>query len=124
MGFAAMLFALSALAPTTILCVGSGGHLAIEAQLARCCDPAVPHHPAGESVADGQRCADDCTDTPLGIYAVYRSPDQAIPALHVLAPTTSLLFAAPSPSLLPGRLVRRPLNSLPPRALRTTIHLC
>lgn len=123
--FAAMLLALSALAPTTILCVGSGGHLAIEAALAGCCDPETAHGHTGQSVAGRERCADHCTDTAVGMSAACRSPEDATPALHALALCAPGVVAVrPPATVLAGPSLGRPPASLPPRALRTTVNLC
>ncbi len=121
---AAMLLPLGALAPTTILCVGSNGHSAIEAALARCCDPAQSHGDTGLSLSAGERCDDYCTDTPVGIYAACRSLEHTTPALHMLALAGPVLFAAsPATTLRSGRSLGR-LTSPPPRALRTTVSIC
>lgn len=120
-----MLLAVSVLAPTTILCVGSGGHLAIEAALARCCDPETAHGHTGQSVEAPERCADHCTDTAVGISAACRSPEDTTPALHTLALCAPGIFPVPpTTTLLAGPSLGRPPASLPPRALRTTVDLC
>ncbi len=122
--FAALLLALSSLAPMTNLCVGSGGHLAIEAALAGCSGPGNSHDVTGQILAEGGRCADQCTDSPVGIYTAGRIPEHATPPLPVLASSVHVLSPVPMTTLLLSRPAAWPRISVPSRALRTTVNLC
>jgi hypothetical protein len=121
---AGFLLALRMIAPATILCVGSGGHLAIEEALSRCCAPEHLHGAGGVEWTASDRCPDHCTDTPLGVHATYRNPDPTSPAPHVLVASPFLSSGIPSAAPLSGRLLAPPSSLGPPRVLRTTVQLC
>jgi len=118
------LLALSVVGPTTILCVGSGGHLAIEGALAQCCDPEPDHGHGGVELTKGDRCADHCTDTPVGIYATRPNPDPTSPARHVLVSAPFRSGGNRAAAFLSGRPLAPPPPLPPPRALRITVNLC
>ena len=111
--------------PAVALCIGTGGHQAIEPLGAACCRGLAesPVTPNGTSVSS---CSFHCTDTPLSMPLALRSPDGGDRNFDAVA-----LLTVPVPD--PGRAVsacpsfaRDPaFSALPaPRALRTTINRC
>jgi hypothetical protein len=56
-----------AMTPSTqfALCVGDGGHRALELLSADCCPPEAEHPHAHDELEDGDDCAQHCVDMPL-----------------------------------------------------------
>jgi len=123
---AALVLAVGTRPHTIVLCVASGGHFAIEQAAAGCCSHGDLSSHATPAVSYENRCATNCTDTPLSISAAGRATERAdstsTPAsalLHASLPTSAIL-AQRVPAL--ARVSRA--SHSPPRALRTTVILC
>lgn len=119
---AGVLLLLSVFAPMTVLCIGSRGHLAIEAALAHCCDSEDSH--SKPSLSEGG-CTENCTDTTLGISLPCRNPEAASPQTPLSALAGATLNPLPPPVAL---RVLAAGSTLPiattPRDRHTTIQLC
>ncbi len=122
----ALLLTFGAGARTIILCVGAGGHFAIEQADIACCHPEERTGGAADALTTKQdRCATGCTDTPLGIIAACSVSERTSLKVPLLA-----LAALPLPvavaftGIIPAAARPGLVAAASPRALRTTVILC
>lgn len=112
--------------PRIVLCVDAGGHRAIELLNAACCRPdARPAEAGVVRVHDGS-CAEECTDTPLDLGFILRSPDGSSQQISLAVPVAgSFLDRDWRSNLRPLHLEDGvgPSLLLGPRHLRTTVNL-
>ena len=109
--------------PRLALCVGGGGHVAIEAIGSDCCSLPGP----GDHVGPGDgECASHCTDSPLGVWTTGAARADSRPAC--VSTPAALLQAALRPlSGISQAALHRCSASPPlppPRRLRSTVILC
>lgn len=112
-----------AMLPQAVLCVGSGGHVAIEPAHASCCTGV---RTAASEMGASPECPPHCSDTQIGFSAATSVPNH---------PTSSLLsghtaFALGPIADLPGATHQFVLSHwahprvFPPRDIRTTVQRC
>ncbi len=110
--------------PALALCIGTGGHQAIEQVGAACCG-GLTEHPMTPDEMSVSPCSSHCRDTPLSMPSALRSPDggdRRFTAAVVLL-TVPVHDFGRAVSACPGFAVGS--VSLPaPRALSTTINRC
>ena len=109
--------------PQVALCVGPGGHYAIEPISAECCHPPAA---LGDARTQVVACAQDCADTALAAGPVI-SADRISRLISPAVPVVAVVFAMPM-QIPPGQrfdfdLIVSPTTS-PPRLLSTTIQRC
>lgn len=112
--------------PRLVLCVGPGGHHAIEQLNAICCHEPAPSTATLRGAGSNGDCAQKCTDTPLGGEPVLAASDSACRYNAVLPLFLTPVVTAPltrwrAADFLTARLA--PAEH-PPRVLRTTVILC
>ena len=112
--------------PALALCIGTGGHQAIEPFGAACCRSVaeLPLTTEGRSISP---CSSHCTDTPLSMPSALRSPnsgDRKFGAVTVSLPVPAHALGY-TPSAHPSFALDPATSFLPaPRALLTTINRC
>lgn len=123
---AALLFVGFGLFPHAALCVGDGGHLAIELGDEGCCDSEDAGRLPTVGLPDRDSCPFNCQDAPLGIASALRPGSNAgqHPALAGFA------AIACTPDGACRSLAAREVSghstqprAAPPRSLRTTVNL-
>lgn len=112
--------------PALALCIGAGGHQAIEPLGAACCRglAEAPVTPDGTSVSP---CSSHCTDTPLTMPSALRSPDGGDRRFSdaVVPLTVPVHDSGRTLSARPGFALGSVSSSLrTPRALLTTVNRC
>jgi len=120
----ALILAAAAQSSTIILCIGTGGHFAIEQVDSGCCARAA-NRDSGPLGVQGDRCADHCVDTPISVSAACGTTERscrtsAVVLPSVAVPTRTTVGFNPLGASRQASLV--PIS--PPRVLRTTINLC
>ena len=114
------------MSPALALCIGTGGHQAIEPLGAACCRSVVesPMTTERRSIAP---CSSHCTDTPLSMPSALRSPDGGDRRFDdaVVLLTVPVHDPGRDVSAHPSFALDPATSFLPaPRALRTTINRC
>jgi hypothetical protein len=112
--------------PPLALCIGPSGHRAIEPVSTLCCHQAPSSSAAESAHVPTGRCAEECTDTPLGIGPALTAAggtNRATPAMPLaLAP----VITDAAVGLAGGRI--QPAPAFPaersPRQVRTRVNLC
>ena len=113
--------------PQLTLCVGPGGHHAIELVNADCCLQAFATAAAEPGQLAKADCTQECTDTPVGSGPVITGGDRAhrdaplVPLLSVPGSVTGPLLKWTTVG--PSSPVAAP-SEPPPRSLRTAVNLC
>lgn len=112
--------------PRLVLCVGPGGHHAIEPLNGACCRNIPPSTATVPGQGANGGCPQQCSDTPLGSGPVLIANDRAHRCNAVLAVLPPPVVTAQLMRWSTAGFITRRFAPAehPPRVLRTTINLC